>query len=138
MAAPRNELSHPRPVTTKQRLHQLVYGPAAEQADRALVLLEAVAASSVKTGRRQVVPSSLGVGASGRNDVSQRVDELLAEGFGADPDRSSSTDRRLGGADASIIAVCERLGVETVATLNRRDFDNVRPLHRQALVVAPD
>ena len=47
-------------------------------------------------------------------------------------------DRRLGGTDASIVAVCERLGVETVATLNRRDFDNVRPAHRQALTVVPE
>lgn len=30
-------------------------------------------------------------------------------------------DRRLGGTDSSIVAICERLGVETVATLNRRD-----------------
>lgn len=47
-------------------------------------------------------------------------------------------DRHLGGTDASIVAVCERLGVETVATLNRRDFDNVRPAHRQALTVVPE
>jgi Replication initiator protein, pSAM2 len=31
-------------------------------------------------------------------------------------------DRRLGGTDASVIAVCERLAVATVATVNRRDF----------------
>lgn len=47
-------------------------------------------------------------------------------------------DRRLGGTDASIVAVCERLGVDTVATLNRRDFDNVRPAHQQALTIVPE
>jgi hypothetical protein len=36
-------------------------------------------------------------------------------------------DRRLGGTDAWVIAVCERLSVATVATVNRRDFANVRP-----------
>jgi predicted nucleic acid-binding protein len=47
-------------------------------------------------------------------------------------------DRRLGGTDASIIAVCERLDLETVATLNRRDFDNVAPQHRRALTILPE
>jgi predicted nucleic acid-binding protein len=46
-------------------------------------------------------------------------------------------DRRLGATDASIVAVCERLKIDTVATLNRRDFDNVRPRHRRALAVVP-
>lgn len=47
-------------------------------------------------------------------------------------------DRRLGGTDASIVAICERLGVRTVATLNRRDFDNLRPKHLQALEIVPE
>lgn len=47
-------------------------------------------------------------------------------------------DRRLGGTDASIVAICERLGVRTVATLNRRDFDNLRPMHLQALEIVPE
>ena len=47
-------------------------------------------------------------------------------------------DRRLGGTDASIVAVCERLVVQTVATLNRRDFDNLRPKHSKALTIVPE
>jgi uncharacterized protein len=46
-------------------------------------------------------------------------------------------DRRLGGTDASVIAVCERLSVVTVATVNRRDFANVRPRHVSALAIVP-
>jgi uncharacterized protein len=46
-------------------------------------------------------------------------------------------DRRLGGTDASLIAVCERLAVATVATVNRRDFANVRPRHVTALAIVP-
>ena len=46
-------------------------------------------------------------------------------------------DRRLGGTDASVIALCERLSVATVATMNRRDFANVRPRHVTALVIVP-
>lgn len=69
-------------MTTKERLHQLVDDLPDEQAARALALLEGVAGSSVDPGRRRVVPSSLGVGASGQSDVSERVHEILAEGFG--------------------------------------------------------
>jgi hypothetical protein len=42
-------------------------------------------------------------------------------------------DRRLGGTDASVIAVCERLATVTVATVNLRDFANVRLRHVAAL-----
>ena len=46
-------------------------------------------------------------------------------------------DRRLGGTDASVIAVCERLSIVTVATVNQRDFANVRPRHVSALTIVP-
>ena len=46
-------------------------------------------------------------------------------------------DRRLGGTDASLVAVAERLGVATIATINRRDFDNVRPRHVPAFTIVP-
>jgi predicted nucleic acid-binding protein len=45
--------------------------------------------------------------------------------------------RHLGGTDASIVAVSERLNIDTVATINRRDFDNVRPRHRRSLNIVP-
>jgi uncharacterized protein len=37
-------------------------------------------------------------------------------------------DRRLGGTDASVIAMREQLAIITVATVNLRDFANVRPI----------
>jgi predicted nucleic acid-binding protein len=46
-------------------------------------------------------------------------------------------DRHLGGTDASLIAVCERLAIVTVATVNLRDFANVRPRHVAALATVP-
>ena len=46
-------------------------------------------------------------------------------------------DRNLGGAAASVIAVCERLAIVTVATVNLRDFANVRPRHAAALNTVP-
>ena len=46
-------------------------------------------------------------------------------------------DLRLGGTDASVIALAERLGAERVATLDHRHFRVVRPLHVAALTLLP-
>lgn len=46
-------------------------------------------------------------------------------------------DLRLDLMDASIVAVAERLGVTTIATLNHRDFTVVRPRHLDALELLP-
>ena len=46
-------------------------------------------------------------------------------------------DLRLGVVDASVIALLERLGEETVATLDRRHFAVVRPAHVDALAIVP-
>lgn len=41
-------------------------------------------------------------------------------------------DFPLGGTDASVIALAERLGAPVVVTLDRRHFAAVRPRHREA------
>lgn len=46
-------------------------------------------------------------------------------------------DLRLGGTDASVVAVGERLGIVTVATVNLRDFATVRPRHTPAFIIVP-
>jgi uncharacterized protein len=46
-------------------------------------------------------------------------------------------DLDLGLVDASVIALCERLGETKVATLDRRDFSVVRPNHCDALALLP-
>jgi predicted nucleic acid-binding protein len=43
----------------------------------------------------------------------------------------------LGLVDASVIALCERLGETKVATLDRRDFSVVRPNHCDSLRLLP-
>jgi uncharacterized protein len=47
-------------------------------------------------------------------------------------------DLRLGGTDASLVALAERLGVTRIATLNRRDFSVVRPRHIDSFELLPD
>jgi uncharacterized protein len=47
-------------------------------------------------------------------------------------------DFPLGGADASVVTVAERLGVARVATLDRRHFSVVRPRHLPAFTLLPE
>jgi hypothetical protein len=68
-------------VTTKEQLHRLVDTLADDQVERALLLLESITVPTAVAAKRRL-PASLGIGESGRADVSQRVDEMLAGGFG--------------------------------------------------------
>lgn len=46
-------------------------------------------------------------------------------------------DLRLGGTDACVVAIAERLGINQLATLDRRHFSVVRPRHVEAFVLLP-
>ena len=46
-------------------------------------------------------------------------------------------DQSLGGVDSSLIALAERLGLSTVATLDRRHFGIVQPRHVKRLTILP-
>lgn len=46
-------------------------------------------------------------------------------------------DLGLGLVDASVVTVAEKLGATTLATLNRRDFQVVRPSHTVAFELVP-
>jgi hypothetical protein len=46
-------------------------------------------------------------------------------------------DFPLGGTDASVVALAERLGAPIVVTLDRRHFGAVRPNHREAFELLP-
>jgi predicted nucleic acid-binding protein len=46
-------------------------------------------------------------------------------------------DFPLGLVDASVVAVAERLGAEEIATLDRRHFSAVRPVHVPAFTLLP-
>jgi len=47
-------------------------------------------------------------------------------------------DFPLGGTDASVISLAERVGTDLVITLDRRHFGAVRPLHVPSLRLLPD
>jgi uncharacterized protein len=46
-------------------------------------------------------------------------------------------DFPLGGTDASVVALAERLGAQVVVTLDRRHFSAIRPQHREAFELLP-
>ncbi len=46
-------------------------------------------------------------------------------------------DLPLGGTDAAVVSVSERLNFDTVATLDHRHFSVVRPSHVDALLIVP-
>ena len=46
-------------------------------------------------------------------------------------------DLPLGTVDASVVAAAERLGIRTIATLDRRHFSVVRPNHVDAFELVP-
>jgi Predicted nucleic acid-binding protein, contains PIN domain len=46
-------------------------------------------------------------------------------------------DLPLGTVDASVVALAERLGLDVIATLDRRHFTVVRPKHIRAFVLLP-
>ena len=47
-------------------------------------------------------------------------------------------DLRLGFVDASVVAIAERLGEDTIATTDRRHFSVVRPRHVTSLRLVPE
>jgi predicted nucleic acid-binding protein len=46
-------------------------------------------------------------------------------------------DQPLGGLHAALVAIAERLGLTTIATLDRRHFGVMRPSHADAFTLAP-
>lgn len=72
------------------------------------------------------------------------ADELRVEAMtGADWGRIADLvteydDLGLDAADASVVAIAERLGADTIATLDHRDFRVVRPVHRETFTLVPD
>lgn len=47
-------------------------------------------------------------------------------------------DLPLGGTDASVISLAERLGTDLIVTLDRRHFERVRPRHAKRFRLLPD
>jgi hypothetical protein len=70
-------------MTAWERLQLLVVGLGEEQAERALELLSPLIVADARPGQQvRQLPAFVGIGDSGRSDISERVDDLLAGGFG--------------------------------------------------------
>lgn len=83
------------------------------------------------------------LGAAAESKFLQGVAELDIEGPSeADLERMAElvkqyADFPLGGTDASVVALAERLDAPTLVTLDRRHFAAVKPRHREAFELLP-
>jgi hypothetical protein len=69
-------------MTAKEQLQQVVADLGEGQVLRALELLGPLVQDEPEHREAPRLPTFVGIGDSGRSDLSERVDELLAEGFG--------------------------------------------------------
>lgn len=70
-------------MTASERLQLLVGGFGEEQAKRALELLSPLIGADARPDQQvRQLPGFVGIGDSGRSDISEHVDDLLAGGFG--------------------------------------------------------
>lgn len=70
-------------MTAWERLQLLVGEFSEEQAERALELLSRLIGADKQPDQQvRQLPAFTGIGDSGRSDISEHVDELLAGGFG--------------------------------------------------------
>ena len=98
----------------------LVIAEAAYLIDRQLgAQAEAALYASITSGQLEV--------ASLDREDWQRIADLV----------TTYADLRLGGTDASVITLAERLGTTRIATLNHRHFRVVRPRHAEAFELLP-
>lgn len=69
-------------MTTEDPFHRADRGHSDGQSDGDLAQLNKAPDPAMVPGRLRSVPRSLGIGSGGRSDISEHVDEALAEGFG--------------------------------------------------------
>jgi len=77
-------------------------------------------------GREKELPEVSHISLTHRADVARMAE--LAERY---------ADLGLGGTDASLVALAERLGLTTLATFDRRHFTVVRPAHTPSFTLLP-
>ncbi len=83
--------------------------------------------------RRKLAFAAVGSSSSGHNAAD--ADDMLAERIAGLVTTYASL--RLGGTDASVVTLAERLGTTRIATLNHRHFTVVRPRHADAFELLP-
>ncbi|MGH2956590.1 MAG: type II toxin-antitoxin system VapC family toxin [Solirubrobacterales bacterium] len=124
-AADRSDADHERSLAVLERLELRLVIPA-------LVVAEATYFVGSRLGASAEAAFLTGVGeldveAPAADDWS-RIAELVEQ----------YADFPLGGTDASIVALAERLDASVLITLDRRHFGAVRPRHREAFELLPD
>lgn len=111
----------PKPVTVRRRLAFAAVGTAMVIAEAAYLIDRQLGAKAEASLYASIIEGQIEVADLDVTDW-QRIQDLV----------STYADLRLGGTDASVVAVAERRAVSRIATLNRRHFAVVRPRHADA------
>ncbi len=71
-------------------------------------------------------------------DPRWRIEQMTAQDFARTSQiLNQYADARLDLVDATIVAVAERMGIDTILTLDRRDFGMIRPKHTPYFTLLP-
>ncbi|MCC7010880.1 MAG: PIN domain-containing protein [Acidobacteria bacterium] len=122
--ADRRDAWHQRVIEYVEASRQPMLAPITVLPEVAYLLRERIGPEAEQAFVRSVADGEVAVEGLTRRDWT-RIETLMATyGF-------------LGMVDASIVAICERLKLRTLATTDRRHFHAVRPAHVSALALVP-
>ncbi|PYR56187.1 MAG: VapC toxin family PIN domain ribonuclease [Acidobacteria bacterium] len=122
--ADRDDAWHERCVAYLKHTRELLLVPITVIPEAAYFIHERLGAAAERRFVRSIADRELTV-ESLRDADWQRIGELLDD------------YERIGVVDASVVAMAERLKLDTIATTDRRDFGTIRPKHRPAFRLVP-
>ncbi|MBO0683649.1 MAG: PIN domain-containing protein [Candidatus Dormibacteraeota bacterium] len=125
-AADARDPNHRRCAEVLRSAHGPLLVPVLAVAEVAYLIGNRLGAKAELAFGHALASGELVVGALDPTDL-ERVTELVGQYL----------DLPLGLADASVVALAERLGAKTIATLDRRHFSSVRPAHVSAFDLVP-
>lgn len=126
-AADRNDRHHDQSVEVIRQANGPLLTTGLVIAECAYLIQRQLGPTAEATLYRSIIEGSLQVEPLNNSDWA-RVAELV----------TTYADLPLGGTDASVIAVAERLDQSRIATLDRRHFTIVKPANGQAFELVPD
>jgi predicted nucleic acid-binding protein len=122
--ADRDDRWHARCVEYLKRTREMLLVPVTVIPEAGYLIHDRLGADAERRFVRSIVDRELTV-ESLRDADWKRIGELLDD------------YERIGVVDASVVAIAERLKLDTIATTDRGDFSTVRPSHRASFTLVP-
>ncbi len=122
--ADRDDAWHERATRFIERQRQVLLAPVTVLPEAAYLLRTRLGPAAEKAFADSLAAGELAVENLMERDLSRMAELLAGQPF-------------LGLVDASIVAIAERLKLDTLVTTDRRDFGRVRPRHVDAFQLLP-